>query len=196
MTWPFAPLSMLGCDVIVADPPWDFQNYSAAGTAKGADPHYTVMPLGDIKILPVGQLARGDCLLLLWTTGWAMATGQAHEVAKAWGFKPVSEVCWRKLTVNGKPRMGTGYRVRTLHEPILVCTLGNPVHKPLPSLFDGVAREHSRKPEEFYEIVRNCTPIAMCRADLFSRETRLGFAGWGNERTKFDDAAKVAEATA
>jgi N6-adenosine-specific RNA methylase IME4 len=73
--------------------------------------------------LPVGQLARGDCLLLLWTCGWAMATGQAQAVARAWGFKPQSEMIWRKLTANGKPRMGTGYRVRTLHEPILAATM-------------------------------------------------------------------------
>jgi hypothetical protein len=44
----------------VADPPWDFENYSEAGSAKGADPHYEVMPLDAIIALPVGQLARGD----------------------------------------------------------------------------------------------------------------------------------------
>lgn len=189
MVWPFHQLVPMAYDVIVADPPWDFENYSAAGTAKGADPHYDVMQIDAIRALPVSQLARGDCLLLLWTCGWAMATGQAQEVARAWGFKPQSEMIWRKLTKNGKPRMGTGYRVRTLHEPILVCTLGNPEHKPLPSLFDGVAREHSRKPREFYNIVTDCTRYAMHRADLFSRESRPGFFGWGNEHGKFDQEA-------
>ncbi|WP_281015481.1 MT-A70 family methyltransferase [Rhodoplanes serenus] len=85
--------------------------------------------------------------------------------------------------------MGTGYRVRTLHEPILVCITGNPTHRPFPSLFDGVAREHSRKPDEFYGVVRRCTPGALVRADLFSRETREGFIGWGDEHRKFDGAA-------
>src|SRR6267143_2312474 len=98
---------------------------SPAGTAKGADPHYSVMSLDAIKALPVGQLARGDCLLLLWSCGWAIATGQAQEVARAWGFTPQSEMVWRKLTASGKPRMGTGYRVRTLHEPILLATIGH-----------------------------------------------------------------------
>ena len=95
------------------------------------------------------ELARGDCLLLLWTTGWAIATGQALEVARAWGFKPISEIVWLKRYPSGKARIGTGYRVRTRHEPILVCTIGNPQHKPFPSTFDGIAREHSRKPDEF-----------------------------------------------
>jgi N6-adenosine-specific RNA methylase IME4 len=69
--WQFGTLAMFGYDLIVADPPWDFENYSDAGTKKGADPHYGVMPLKEIKALPVHELARGDCLLLLWTTGWA-----------------------------------------------------------------------------------------------------------------------------
>jgi N6-adenosine-specific RNA methylase IME4 len=128
--WQFGTLAMFGYDLIVADPPWDFENYSDAGTKKGADPHYGVMPLEAIKALPVHELARGDCLLLLWTTGWAIATGQAQEVARAWGFKPISEIVWLKRYPSGKARIGTGYRVRTMHEPILVCTVGNPQHKP------------------------------------------------------------------
>jgi hypothetical protein len=36
---------------------------------------------------------------------------QAHEVMLAWGFAYKSAFIWRKLTINGKPRMGTGYRV-------------------------------------------------------------------------------------
>jgi len=183
--WQFGPLAMFGYTVIVADPPWDFENYSDAGTLKGADPHYSVMQLAQIKALRVGDLARGDCLLLLWTTGWAMATGQAQEVAHAWGFNPISEMVWLKRTASGKARMGTGYRVRTMHEPILVCTVGKPQHRPFPSSFDGIAREHSRKPEEFYAIVQRHTPGAF-RCDLFARESHDGFDAWGDEVSKFD----------
>ena len=32
--WQFGTLAMFGYDVIVADPPWDFENYSDAGTKK------------------------------------------------------------------------------------------------------------------------------------------------------------------
>jgi N6-adenosine-specific RNA methylase IME4 len=74
-----------------------------------------------------------------------------------------------------------------MHEPILVCTVGNPQHKPFPSTFDGIAREHSRKPDEFYDLVLRHTPQAFRRADLFSRQTRPGFDGWGNEHGKFDE---------
>lgn len=184
MAWQFGKLSMFGYDVIVADPPWDFKNYSDKGTVKGADPHYEVMPLSAIQALRVGDLARGDCLLLLWATGWAIATGQAQQAARAWGFNPISETVWIKRTASGKSRMGTGYRVRTMHEPVLVCTVGNPRHLPFPSCFDGLAREHSRKPDEFYDAVQKHTPSAV-RCDLFARQARNGFDVWGDQIDKF-----------
>jgi N6-adenosine-specific RNA methylase IME4 len=183
--WQFGSLRMFGYDVIVADPPWDFENYSDAGTVKGADPHYSVMSLADIKALRVGDLARGDCLLLLWATGCMWP--QALDVMTAWGFVYKSEMVWRKVTRTGKVRMGTGYRVRTCHEPILVGTIGNPKHAPFLSSFDGLAREHSRKPEEFYHMVEACTP-ASWRADLFARTRRRGWESWGNETEKFEAA--------
>jgi N6-adenosine-specific RNA methylase IME4 len=46
-------------------------------------------------------------------------------------------------------------------------------------MFDGLAREHSRKPDEFYALLERLTPRAR-RADLFSGGIeRNGFAGWG-----------------
>lgn len=181
--WQFGHLSTFGYDVIVADPPWDFENYSDKGTKKGADAHYRVMPLAEIKTLRVADLAKRDCLLLLWATGCMWP--QALATLKAWGFTYKSEIVWAKTTKHGKSRMGTGYRVRTMHEPILVGTIGNPHHKAFPSLFRGLAREHSRKPDEFYEIVRNCT-LGANRCDLFSREHHIGFIPWGDEVGRFD----------
>ena len=52
-------------------------------------------------------------------------------------------------------------------------------------LFEGSARKHSRKPDEFYQLVVDWT-LDQDRCDLFNRETRPGFAGWGNEHGKFD----------
>lgn len=184
MSWPFGDLRMFGYSVIVADPPWSFELYSEQGNAKGASAQYRCMSLDDIKQLPVGHLARGDCLLLLWTTGWAMATGQAIDVVRAWGAEPVTEIVWIKTTITGKNRMGTGYRARSMHEPILLATYGNPKHKAFPSVFTGLAREHSRKPETFYKLVLERTEGDRC--DLFARQTRIGFDAWGNETTKFN----------
>lgn len=183
--WPFGRLVPFGYDVIVADPPWLFEVYSEAGMAKSPQAHYECMPLHEIKALPVGHLARGDALLLLWTCGWAMANTQAHDVARAWGATPITEIIWRKTTRNGKVRVGPGYRARTMHEPVLLCTWGKPVHKAFPSIFDGVARAHSMKPDEFYDLTVRMTPRALARADLFSAGIdRPGFDGWGEDHRK------------
>lgn len=187
MTWPFGSLQMFGYDVAVIDPPWDFELYSEAGASKSASAHYATMTLDAIKALPVGHLCRGDLLALIWCPEW-LSPGDRQSVLDAWGFVYKSTLIWRKTTPAGKVRMGTGYRVRTMHEPIMVATLGNPQHRAFPSVFDGIAREHSRKPDEFYALVETVMPLAF-RADLFSRQSRPGWDCWGNEAGKFDAAA-------
>lgn len=189
--WPFGSLRMFGYDVIVIDPPWRFDLRSEAGAAKSAAAHYDTMSLSDIRALPVGRLARADCLLLLWCCEW-MAPGDRQSVLDSWGFTYKSTLVWRKVTANGKPRLGTGYRVRTMHEPVVVATTGAPVHKPLHSVIDGIARQHSRKPEEFYAAVEQAAPAAY-RADLFARQSRPGWDTWGREATKFDLPALPAD---
>lgn len=68
MTWPFDPLRPLAYDVIMADPPWSFENWSIGGNEKNAKAQYTCMSTPEIGALPVGDLARGDCWLWLWAT--------------------------------------------------------------------------------------------------------------------------------
>jgi N6-adenosine-specific RNA methylase IME4 len=48
-------------------------------------------------------------------------------------------------------------------------------------------REHSRKPDEFYDTVRRVTEGP--RVDMFSREPRDGFGQWGIETGKFAGSA-------
>jgi N6-adenosine-specific RNA methylase IME4 len=182
MSWPFDNLLMFKYEVVVADPPWEFELRSEKGNEKAASAHYDTMPIAEIKALPVANLVRHDSLLLLWTTGWAIATGQAQDVARAWGAEPVTELVWIKRTINGKNRVGTGYRARSMHEPILLAKWGNPKHSAFPSAFDGLARRHSEKPDEFYD--SSCKEDARhaYRCDLFSAGIeRPGFEGWGED---------------
>src|SRR6478609_6084107 len=67
--WPFAPLIPLSYDVIIADPPWSYDRWSDTNQSKGAADQYETMEAADVARLPVGHLARGDCLLLLWACG-------------------------------------------------------------------------------------------------------------------------------
>lgn len=186
--WQFGHLQLFGHNLIVADPPWRFELYNEeTGSEKGPAAHYTTMSLDDIKALRVGDLAGGDCLLMLWATGCMLP--QCLDVMKAWGFAYKSEMVWNKRTRNGKWRFGPGYRVRTMHEPILLGTIGNPKHAAFPSAFDGLAREHSRKPEEFYRLIDKYAPGLQARADLFARTERPAFSAWGNETSRFQEAA-------
>ena len=187
MAWPFDPLIPVSYDVIVADPPWRFRTWGEHNQHKSASRHYDLMMTDDILSLPVNQLAQRDCVLLLWATGAMLP--QAMQVMSAWGFTYKSLMSWRKTTATGKVRMGTGYWTRSMHEPILLGTIGQPKKiSGVPSLFDGIARAHPRKPDEFYALVDRHSP-GLRRSDLFSREKRLGWDGWGNEATKFSEVA-------
>lgn len=190
--WPFGDLRPLSYDVICADPPWRFRTWGEHNQTKSASRHYDLMRTEDIKALPVGELAQKDCVLLLWATGAMLP--HALDVMRAWGFAYKSLLSWRKVTPAGKVRMGTGYWARTMHEPILLGVMGKPTKvSGFPSLFDGVAREHSRKPEEFFALVERHT-TGLRRLELFSRQSRPGWDAFGNEVGKFDDLATMAAA--
>jgi N6-adenosine-specific RNA methylase IME4 len=182
--WFFAPLVPLSYELIVIDPPWRFRSWSETRQFKAASRHYRLMEDIAINDLPVGQLAQRNCLLLLWSTGAMMP--QALSAMQAWGFDYKSQMVWRKVTANHKVRMGTGFWARSMHEPVLIGTLGKPKRiKALPSLFDGIAREHSRKPEEFYALVdRHANGLR--RADVFARQQRPGWESFGDQMGRFE----------
>ncbi len=190
MTWPFGDLVPMSYDLIAADVPWPFDLYSCRGNRKSAAKHYSLMTRDEIRALPVVQLAQRDCLLLLWVT--APQLDFALECMKGWGFVYKSNVVWRKTTPSGKVRMGTGYWARTMHEQFLIGSIGKPgKFSAFPSIFDGVARQHSRKPDEFYALVEKHT-AGLRRADLFSRETRSGWDAFGDESFKFNAKGEAA----
>lgn len=177
---------MFGYDFIMADPAWTFVTYSEKGHEKAPQAHYDCQSLDEIKALPVGQLASRDCVLWLWACNPML--DQAFDVIKAWGFQFKTAGSWAKKTVNGKYRWGPGYVLRTTNEPYLIATTGNPQIKAIQSGFDGLAREHSRKPDEAYELAERMCPNAR-RLNMFTRETRVGWDSTGDEATKFDEVA-------
>jgi N6-adenosine-specific RNA methylase IME4 len=181
--WQFGDLKMFGYDLLLIDPPWEFELYSEKGAEKSAAAHYDTMPLDEIKALRVGELAARDCLVLVW--GCACMWPQTLDVIRAWGFTYKTEMVWLKRTRNGKIAMGTGYRARSQHEPLLIATAGNPKHKPFRSTFEGRARGHSVKPDEIYPIIDRAMPKAS-RAELFARLKRPGWDAWGREAGKFN----------
>lgn len=82
-------------DVILADPPWAYNDKASAGK-RGAVYKYPVMDIAAIKALPVQQIASENCALFLWVTNPFLK--EAFEVMDAWGFDYVTKGFeWIKL---------------------------------------------------------------------------------------------------
>lgn len=173
--------------LIMIDPPWQFDNWSKAGEGKNAAAQYDCWTLDRVKALRVGEWAAPDCLLWLWACNPLLP--EAFEVLRAWGFTFKTAGHWSKKTVNGKQHFGTGYILRSAGEPFLIGTIGKPkTALNVRSVIEGVAREHSRKPEEaFAAAERLCGDVL--RLDVFSRQERPGWDSFGNEVDKFEAIA-------
>ena len=176
-----------GFGLIMADPPWSYEMRSEKGYEKSPDAHYDTMDLADIKAMPVEALAAPNALLWLWCVGPMMP--QALEVCTAWGFTFKTAGWWVKQTKNGKQTFGTGYILRSAGEPFLIGTRGRPkTTRSCRNTILGLAREHSRKPDEAYREAERLIPDAQ-RLDLFSRQQRPGWSAWGHETAKFEAVA-------
>lgn len=185
--WPFGDLPMFGFDFIMADPPWHFVANSKEKPGKTPQAHYATMTMQEIAALPVADLGKPDCLLWLWATN-PMVNRQI-EIAVRWGFAFKTVGVWVKQAKNGGLAFGTGYRLRNANELFIIATKGKPVTtKSVRSVVQGPVRAHSQKPDEAYAAAEAMMPGAV-RCDLFARQSRPGWASWGNEATKFDGAA-------
>lgn len=172
--------------LIMADPPWLYETYSDKGHAKAPQGQYDCMGLDDIKALTVGHHAARDSVLWLWATNPMLP--QAFEVMDAWGYRFVTAGHWVKRTKHGKLAFGTGYVLRCAGEPFLIGATGSPeTARNVRSVIEGPVREHSRKPDEAYAAAEALTSGPYL--DLFSRQPRPGWDAWGNEATKFGEAA-------
>ena len=117
--------------------------------------------------LDVAALAANDCILWLWTTNAHIRA--AFDVVEAWGFEYKTLLTWVKN------RMGTGDWLRGQSEHRLLCVRGRPVVNLTnqTTVIHATLREHSRKPDEFYQMVESLCPGA--KVELFAREERLGW---------------------
>lgn len=164
-------------DVILADPPWQYDNSMDGWGA--AELHYPAASIDEIKAIPVPS--ADNCTLFLWATNPFLR--EAMEVAQAWGFSYKTNLVWVK---RGLTRPGSGFYVRGRHELLLICTKGSHVpdqtgKAPIGSVLEADIREHSRKPDEVYAIIEAMYPQAQY-LELFARGTaRKGWEVWGAE---------------
>ena len=186
--WPFTGLSPASYGMIMADPPWDFSNWSEKGEVKNAKAHYRCMPMEWIMSLPVLDLAAPDSLLWCW--GTPPMLDQQIVCVKSWGFTYVTQGTWVKTTKNGKLHFGTGYFMRGAGEPFLLFKRGKPkiAARDIRNVFLAPVGKHSEKPAKSYQMCERMAPKVL-RLELLSRTNRKGWDAWGDEIGKLGEAA-------
>lgn len=174
---------------ILADPPWQFQNR----TGKVAPEHkrlarYPTMTLQEIKALPVSEIAEETAHLYLWVPNALLPCG--IEVMQAWGFTYKSNIVWHKIRKDGgSDGRGVGFYFRNVTELMLFGVRGKNARTLKPgrtqvNYLCSRKREHSRKPDEQYEVIEACSWAPYL--ELFARGDRSGWASWGNQADNYE----------
>ena len=172
-----------GFKTILADPPWRFANR----TGKVAPEHrrldrYSTMTLEDICAIPVSEVAADSAHLYLWVPNALLPEG--IRVMEAWGFRYVSNVVWAKRRKDGGPDgRGVGFYFRNVTELILFGVRGSmrtlPPARSQVNMIETRKREHSRKPDEQYDLIESCSPGPFL--EMFARYAQDGWTAWGDE---------------
>lgn len=171
---------------VMADPPWRFTNR----TGKVAPEHkrlarYPTMDLDDICSLPVAEHLQDTAHCYLWVPNALLPDGL--KVMSSWGFEYKSNIIWHKIRKDGgSDGRGVGFYFRNVTEIILFGVRGKNARTLAPgrrqvNLFGTRKREHSRKPDEQYDIIEACSwgPYL----ELFGRGKRDNWTVWGNQAT-------------
>ena len=159
---------------IVIDPPWEIEKIERKVRPKQKVMDYKMMSLEEIMRFPLQKFISEDgCHVYLWATQKHLQ--DAFKVLRVWGVKYQCLLTWVK-------NVGfTPFSFMYSTEFVLFGMVGNLslIRKGVRTDFKAKVREHSRKPDEFYDIVKRVSPEP--RIDIFSREKRGGFDSYGYE---------------
>lgn len=169
---------------VLADPPWRFINR----TGKMAPEHrrlsrYGTMTVEEIAGLPVSKIVNPTAHLYLWVPNDLLPEGL--QVLSAWGFHYKSNIVWHKLRKDGgSDGRGVGFYFRNVTELLLFGVRGKNARTLSPgrtqvNYIGTRKREHSRKPDEQYQLIENCSPGP--HLEMFARGARSKWAVWGNQ---------------
>jgi len=172
-----------GFQTVLADPPWRFANR----TGKVAPEHrrldrYSTMELNDICALNVPAVTAKNAHLYLWVPNALLPEG--IRVLESWGFRYVSNIVWAKRRKDGGPDgRGVGFYFRNVTELLLFGVKGSmrtmaPARSQV-NMIETRKREHSRKPDEQYDLIERCSPGPYL--EMFARYPQEGWIAWGDE---------------
>jgi N6-adenosine-specific RNA methylase IME4 len=175
---------------ILIDPPWRFQNR----TGKVAPEHlrlnrYSTLSLEDMKKLPVGELGATSSHLYMWCPNALLPDGL--ELMKAWGYSYKTNLIWYKVRKDGGPDgRGVGFYFRNVTEVVLFGIKGKlrtlPPARSQTNIIVQRKREHSKKPDEQYQLIEDCSPGP--HLELFARERQPGWDAWGDQVDTYEQS--------
>lgn len=164
--------------VCVADFPWPYKTYSAAGRKKC--PRYDTMELHEIAALgPMITDMVGRCAIVhVWVTDGLLP--DALAMCATWGWEYVTWRAWKKR------KLGLGYWKRSDAEILLTFKVGKPRAPKrgtqARTLFEGRPEEnrHSSKPITLHEEIERQYPNSR-KIELFARRKRPGWECIGSD---------------
>jgi N6-adenosine-specific RNA methylase IME4 len=149
---------------------------------------YSTLKLEDILNIPVKDTLMDNAHLYLWVPNALLPEGL--QVLKAWGFEYKSNLIWYKIRKDGGPdRRGVGFYFRNVTEMILFGVKGKnartlPPARSTPNIIYTQKREHSRKPDEQYELIESVSPGPYL--EMFARGSRKGWTCWGDQAENYE----------
>ena len=171
---------------IYADPPWQFANRTGKMAPENKRlSRSSTMKLNDIMKLPVSSAAAEKSHLYLWVPNALLPEGL--EVMRAWGFEYKTNLIWEKVRKDGMPDgRGVVFYFRNVTEILLFGIRGENNRTLQPgrsqvNLLRSIKREHSRKPDEFINLIESCSPGPYL--EMFARGDRDNWDMWGDQAT-------------
>lgn len=149
---------------------------------------YQTMPTDEIFSLlddDIFSLASKNHCVFMWTIESFLIECEL-EMEKR-GYKRHCRMVWNKL--NG---VAPAFTVRYTHEYLIwyykdkLLPISQDYRGKYPTVFEEKAREHSRKPEISYEIIKNLYPNEL-KMDVFSRQSRCGWLQYGDQKNIFNE---------
>ena len=146
------------------------------------------MTLDEICELPVAEIAADPSHLYLWVPNALLPEGM--KVMDAWGFRYISNIVWHKIRKDGgSDGRGVGFYFRNVTEILLFGVRGKNARTLAPgrsqvNMIQSRKREHSRKPDEMYDVIEACSPGP--RLERFARGEREGWTAWGNQAETYE----------
>ncbi len=175
---------------VLIDPPWRFINR----TGKVAPEHrrlnrYRTMSTDELGRLLVPGLAAERSHLYLWCPNALLPDGLA--LLAAWGFTYKTNIVWYKVRKDGGPDgRGVGFYFRNVTELVLFGIKGGmrtlaPGRRQT-NIIVQRKREHSKKPDELYDVIQACSPGPYL--ELFARERARDWDSWGDEVDTYEES--------